>query len=130
MSAQVRARKRVKYAPEQMARAIEAVRSGNLNKKAAAKAYAVPHTALLDKLAGRVPEPVTLQGLKPTLTCAEEATLVRFAKLMFEIGYPLTKREFLKEVKHILDIDSRETPLKNNYQVIIGLNSSENVTLK
>ena len=36
MSAQVRAKEKVKYAPEQMAHAIEAVRSGNLSKKAAA----------------------------------------------------------------------------------------------
>ena len=114
MSAQVRAKKRVKCTLEQMARAIEAVRSGNLSKKAAAKAYAVPRTTLLDKLAGRVPKPATPPGWKPTLTCAEEANLVRYAKLMFEIGYPLTKREFLKEVKHILDIDGRETPFKNN----------------
>ena len=61
-----------------------------------------------------MPEPATQPGRKPTLTCAEEATLVCYAKLMFEIGYQLTKREFLKEMKHILDIDGRETPFKNN----------------
>ena len=77
-----KSKERVKYAPKQMARTIEAVRPGNLSKKAAAKAYAVSCTTLLDKLAGRVPEPATQPGRKPTLTCAEEATLVRYVKLM------------------------------------------------
>jgi hypothetical protein len=48
------------------------------------------------------------------VTAAEEKTLVRYAKLMAEIGYPLTKAEFLKEVKHVLGIDGRQTPFTNN----------------
>ena len=48
-----------------MARAIAAVKSGSLDKKMAAKTFNVPHTTLLDKLSGRVPE-VGNSGLKPS----------------------------------------------------------------
>ena len=42
MSSQIHAKNKMKYPPKQMARAIEAVRSKELSKKAAAKAYNVP----------------------------------------------------------------------------------------
>jgi hypothetical protein len=113
MSSQLQAKKRLKYAPEMMAKALEAVRSGAMSKKMAAKTFNVPRTTLLDKLAGRVPE-VGNSGPKPVLNSAEEITLVNYAKLMQEIGYPLTRPEFLKEIKKILDIDGRKTPFANN----------------
>lgn len=110
---QLQKKKRVQYKPEQMAMAINAVKSG-MAKKAAAKLYQVPKTTLLDKLAGRVPEETTKPGTKPTLTKAEETTLVNYGKMMCEIGYPLTSKEFRTEVKRILDIDGRQTPFKEN----------------
>ena len=82
--------------------------------RAAARAYNVPRTTIADKLSGRVPEAATPTGRRPMLTPEEESTLVRYTQLMAEIGYPLTKMEFLKEVKRILDIDGRETVFKNN----------------
>ena len=94
--------------------AIHMVRSGGMSRKAAAKAYGVPRTTLLDKLAGGVPEAATPAGRHTVLIKSEEDTLVRYCHLMAEIGYPLTKGEFLGEVKHVLDIDGRTTPFKDN----------------
>ena len=113
MSVQVNAKRRLNYTQEQMARAIAAVKLGSLSKKMAAKTFNVPHTTLLDKLSGRVPE-VGVSGPKCILNNAEETTLVNYSKLMEEISYPLTRPEFLKEVKKILDIDGRKTPFTNN----------------
>ena len=96
-----------------MARVIAAVKSGSLSKKMAAKTSNVPRMTLLDKLSGRVPE-VGVSGPKPILNNAEKTTLINYSKLMQEISYPLTRPEFLKEVKKILDIDSRKTPFTNN----------------
>ena len=115
MSAQVGAKKkRLQYQPEQIALAIRMVKSGQLSKKAAAKAYGVPKTTLLDKLSGRVPETPTKPGPKTVLTAGEESVLVNYAKLMTEIGYPINKREFCGEVKKVLDFDGRQTPFKEN----------------
>ena len=61
--------------PEQMALAIQMVKSGQLSKKAAAKTYGVPKTMLLAKLSGRVPETPTKPGPKTVLTGAEERVL-------------------------------------------------------
>lgn len=114
MASRIHIKKRVNYGPEQMAKAISTVRSGAMSRKLAAKTFQIPRTTLIDKLAGRVPEERGHTGRKPVLTIEEENTLVRYAQLMAEIGYPLTKAEFSKEVKHVLDIDGRNTPFKNN----------------
>ena len=115
MSAQVGAKKkRLQYQPEQMALAIRMVKTGQLSKKAAAKAYDVPKTKLLDKLNSRVPEIPTKPWPKTVLTAGEESVLVNYAKLMAEIGYPINKREFCGEVKKVLDFDGRRTPFKEN----------------
>ena len=107
-------RKRLQYHPEQMTLAIQMVKNGQLSRKAAAKAYGVPKTTLLDKLSGRVPETPTKPGPKTVLTEAEENLLANHARLMAEIGYPLNRQEFSKEVNDILDLDGRRTPFKNN----------------
>ena len=39
---------------------------------------------------------------------------MRYSQLMAEIGYPLTKKEFLREVKRVIDIDDRTTPFPDN----------------
>lgn len=114
MSAQIGAKKRLKYHPEQMALAIQMVKNCQLSKQAAAKAYGVPKTTLLDKLSGRVPEAPTKPGPKTILTKAEETVLVNYAKLMAEIGCPLSRPEFCREVKKILDLDGRPNPFQNN----------------
>ena len=57
----------------------------------------------------------TKPGKQPTLTAAEEKTLVNYAHLMAEIGYPLTSKEFRLEIKRILDLDGRATDSKDNY---------------
>ena len=44
MSSQINIKKRLKYAPEQMARAITAVKSGVKSKKMAAKSYGINTT--------------------------------------------------------------------------------------
>ena len=62
------AKKRVRYTPERMAMAIHMVRSCGMSRKAAAKAYGVPRTTLLDKLAGRVPEAPTSPGRRVVLS--------------------------------------------------------------
>lgn len=114
MSSQLHVKKRLKYKPEQMAMAIQMVKTGAMSRKLAAKTYGVPKTTLLDKLSGRVPETPTKPGKRPELTSAEERTLVNYIKLMHQIGYPLTRKELLREVKRILDIDGRPTSFKDN----------------
>lgn len=106
-------KKRVQYSPENMALAIEAVRNG-MGKSMASRTYSVPKTTLLDKLANRVPLEPTKHGPKPVLTKAEESTLVNYANLMAEIGYPITRKELCFEVKRIMDMDGRKTPFKDN----------------
>ncbi|XP_053402950.1 uncharacterized protein LOC128558123 [Mercenaria mercenaria] len=113
MSSQINARKRVKYNPQSMAVAIQMVRSGQMSKRGAAKAYGVPKSTLLDKLTGRTQEIVSL-GRKTVLTPAEEKALVSYANLMCEIGYPITRKELTFEVQRILNIDGRDTPFKCN----------------
>lgn len=107
-------KKRRQYAPEQMALAIEAVRENKMSKKQASKIFGVPRTTLLDKLSGRVPEGPVSPGTRPTLTEAEEKTLVNYILLMADVGYPLTRKELLLEVKKILDLDGRKTAFRDN----------------
>ncbi|XP_060791261.1 homeobox and leucine zipper encoding b isoform X2 [Neoarius graeffei] len=113
MSAQGSNRKRMKYTAEQMQLAIEMVRTGNMSKKEAALTYGVPRSTLIDKLSGRVPE-VGKPGPDTVLSAAEERALVGYLKLMAEIQYPLTRAEFLFQVKKVLDIDGRKTSFTNN----------------
>ncbi|XP_033731184.1 LOW QUALITY PROTEIN: uncharacterized protein LOC117320803 [Pecten maximus] len=115
MSKQIGAKKkRVQYSTENMAAAINVVRSGSMSKKQASRVYQVPRTTLNDKLSGRVPENPTPPGPSPVLTKQEESVLVNYIDLMHDIGYPLTKTEFLLEVKRIMDIDGRPNPFPNN----------------
>lgn len=52
--AQVSAKKRMKYDPNNITRAMAAVPEG-MSKKLASKSFGIPRATLLDKLAGRVP---------------------------------------------------------------------------
>ena len=61
--------------------ALNAVCEGSMSRKAAAKAYGVPKTTLVDRLSDRVPDETAL-GRKTVLTPAEEKVLVDYANLM------------------------------------------------
>ena len=113
MAAQIGIKRRRQYDPENMALAISAVRDDGVPKRQACRIYGVPRTTLLDKLAGRVPE-VGNSGPQPVLTKGEESTLVTYITLMGKIGYPITRKSLVNEVKKILDFDGRSTPFKDN----------------
>ncbi|XP_069133297.1 uncharacterized protein [Argopecten irradians] len=114
MASQIRAgKKRVQFSAENMAQTIQSVRDGK-PKMRAARLFGVPKTTLLDKLANRVPEAATKPGAKPVLTFAEENTLVNYAHLMADIGYPITRKEICYEVKRLMDMDGRKTPFTEN----------------
>ncbi|XP_033753176.1 uncharacterized protein LOC117336676 [Pecten maximus] len=112
--ASVSKKRRRLYEDDQMKMAIEAVREGRMSKKSASKIFGVPRSTLLDKLSGRVPEEPVSPGTRPTLTKQEEKTLVTYIQHMADVGYPLTRKEILLEVKKVLDTDGRKTPFNNN----------------
>lgn len=104
---------RVKYTQTDLEMAIQRVDNREMSKKAAAKAFRIPKTTLLDKLSGRVPMHAR-SGPDPVLSHAEEDQLVKYTKDMAHVGYPLTRRDLCQEVKTLLDEDSRKTPFRDN----------------
>ena len=94
-----------KYAQEALDKALLAVRSNTLSQRAAAKAYSIPRSTLADRITGRVPD-IATSGPDPILTVAEEKELVQYIIGMCQIGYPLTKRHLLVEVKRLMDFDA------------------------
>ena len=113
MASQTKVRSvRKQYPPEKMQAALAAVRNG-MSKKRASIVFQVPRTTLLDKLAGRVPEKAR-SGPSPVLTMSEERVLVEYLILMSKIGYPMTRKDLVNEVKVVLDADGRKNPFVDN----------------
>ena len=129
MSQQLQAaKKRMLYSPTKMSLAIEMVRNGAMSKRKAAATYGVPKSTLLDKLAGRSPEERVSPGPQTVLTAAEENVVSEYCILMASIGYPLSRKELLLEVKKILDIDGRKHPLRTIAQGRTGFTLLRSVT--
>jgi hypothetical protein len=101
-----------RYTQEQLSDALTAVRSGTLGLRAAARAFGVPAQTIGDRIAGRIPDLAT-SGPDPILTIAEEK-LCTYICMMCDIGYPMSKKELLQEVKRLMDLDGRRTPFTNN----------------
>ena len=114
MASQLRVKvKYCSYPKEQLETALKLIRTGVMSCRGAAKMCKVPKTILLDKLLGRVPDQAR-SGPSPVLTKAEDGTLVQYIELLSSVGYPMSKRAFLCEVKKVLDGNGRSTPFKDN----------------
>ncbi len=101
------------YTDASVSAALAAIRSGMLSLRKAASAYNLPPSTLSDKINGKTPE-ISKSGPPPILTSAEESVLGDYITLMSSIGYPLTKKLLMLEVKKILDKEGRSTPFPDN----------------
>lgn len=101
---------RPNWTNEQLAQALEEVKSGAPKRKTAEK-YGIPWGTLSDKLSGRRKMEV---HVKTILSETEEQELVNYLKEMSIRGFGKTKDEFLLVVKNFLDQNERETKWQNN----------------
>ena len=93
-----RPKKLCQWTDEQMRRAMEAVKSGELGINRSALQHGVPSTTLKDRIAGRVKHG-TKPGPVAYLEPKEEEELVNFLFECSRIGYGKTKREVLQLVE-------------------------------
>ena len=85
------------YRKDDMIKALQAVRSGNMSQRVACKVYNVKQTSLQRRLHGITADNASMGG--PTvLTAAEEDALEEYIILMMEISYPLTTKQLNIEV--------------------------------
>ncbi|CAF4830706.1 unnamed protein product [Pieris macdunnoughi] len=96
-----------------MQAAIAAVREGRFKVREAGRHFGVPHSTLIDKVKGRVPE-VRKMGRDTYFTEYEEKLLVKYIIASAKKGIPVKRNTLLETVKKILDDDKRVTPFKNN----------------
>lgn len=100
-----------KYSEEQMKKAIDAVKSGMSNRKAASL-YGVPRTTLLFRMSSKFTK--TRLGPQTILTTEEETLLVHWITECHKKGFPKRKEDIQATVKQFLDKTSRENPFTNN----------------
>lgn len=96
-----------------MQSAIAAVREGRFKIREAGRHFGVPHSTLINKVKGRVPE-VRKMGRDTYFTSHEENLLVKYIIASAKKGIPIKIKTLLETVKKILDDDKRVTPFKNN----------------
>ena len=98
MNAANRPKKLCLWTDEQMTRAIDAVKSGELGINRSALEYGVPKTTLKDTIAGRVKHG-TKPGPVAYLDPSEEEELINFLFKCSKMGYGKTKSEVLQMVE-------------------------------
>lgn len=103
----------LKYPDSAMQSAIKAVRENRFKIREASRHYGVPHSTLINKLKGRVPEKRKM-GRDTYLTERKENLLVQYLIANAKKGIPLKKLTLMETVKNIIDEDGRKTPFKNN----------------
>lgn len=89
---------------------MEAVRSGRMTTRGAAKAYSVPNTCLQRRLKDNF----TLNGPPTVLTEQEENDIEKWLLDVSTRGFPLTPTELKDSVKTMLDLRGRKTIFKDN----------------
>lgn len=100
------------YQPEQMSRAVEAVKRGE-SVGAAAMRYGVPRITLRNKVTGKSPLECGM-GPPTILTSEEEDILVRWLITLSDRHFPIDKEQLLDSVQRIIIKSNRENPFKNN----------------
>ncbi|KOB51941.1 Uncharacterized protein OBRU01_26840 [Operophtera brumata] len=100
------------YTPEQMGKAMEAVRRGE-KVAVAALQYGVPRITLYNKVTGRTQIGCTM-GPNTVLTTLEEQILVKWLLALCEKHFPITKDVLLDSVQKIMADQGRENPFTNN----------------
>ena len=104
--------KRLKYAAENMEKALEAVRSGRFSQRAASKEFSVPRATLQDKLTGRVPEG---RRMGPeTILSKEEDVLEAWIIEVCKLGFPRKKEDLLNTVQKMMKAENRPNPFKDD----------------
>ncbi|CAG5055772.1 unnamed protein product [Parnassius apollo] len=102
-----------KYTPEQMRRAIEAVKRGEAVSAEASK-YGVPRIMLRNKVTGISPA-VCSMGPATILTVQEEQILVQWLFALADRYFPISREQLLDSVQQIIIKDNRKTPFTNNH---------------
>ncbi|CAK1586979.1 unnamed protein product [Parnassius mnemosyne] len=100
------------YTPEQMRRAIEAVKRGEAVSAAASK-YGVPRITLRNKVTGISPA-VCSMGPGTIFTVQEEQILVKWLFALADRHFPISREQLLDSVQQIIIKDNRKTPFTNN----------------
>ncbi|XP_038064690.1 uncharacterized protein LOC119735070 [Patiria miniata] len=101
------------YIQENLEKAVEKIKLGEISVGKASLAYGIPKTTLLDKMHGRTPLQ-TRQGPNPILTDEEELGLVTWIAQKPKMSYGRMKQELALMVKKILDENGRPNPFKKN----------------
>lgn len=97
-----------KYCEKDMQKALEAVKTQGLSKKAAAKLYGVPRTTLIFRLCSKFSK--ARKGPQTVLSTAEEDCLEDWITTSQRQGFPKRKEDVFHAVKEFLDVDKRDHP--------------------
>lgn len=100
------------YTPEQMGRAIDAVKRGETVGVASLK-YGVPRITLRNKVTGKSPT-VCAMGPATILTAQEENILVKCLFALADRHFPISREQLLDSVQQIIINSNRTTPFTNN----------------
>jgi hypothetical protein len=101
------------YSEENLQKAFEEVKEGNMSERAAALAYGVPRSTLKDRLGERVIHETA--GRPPVLSKEEEELFVERLVVHGEWGFPLSSYDLRVTVKHYLDSQGKtESRFVNN----------------
>ncbi|XP_077983099.1 uncharacterized protein LOC144437939 [Glandiceps talaboti] len=92
--------------------AVHDIIENKLSQRQAARKWGVKQSTLADRMSGRVAMG-RRSGPPPILTPAEESKLADWLINMTESGRVVTNANLFKAVKHILDKDGRDNPLKH-----------------
>ncbi|XP_073957399.1 uncharacterized protein [Choristoneura fumiferana] len=103
---------RKNYTPDQLEKAVEAVKNGE-KVAVAAKRFGVPRITLHDKISGRTTMGCAM-GPSTVLTKEEEDILEKWILALSERHIPLTKDSLLDSVQKIINDQNRPNPFTNN----------------
>lgn len=100
------------YTPEQMGRALDAVRMGEKISTAALR-FGVPRITLHNKVTGKSPA-VCAMGPQTILTAEEEDILVKWLVAMSEKHFPINRQLLTESVQKITLDQGKANPFTNN----------------
>ena len=102
-----------KYNPNQVTKALEAIRNGTPILQAS-KTFGVPRTTLRNKIKGSAPETSGHVGPLPILGSDIEENLTTWLTEIDRMGFPIEKECLLYSVKQLIEAENLQTPFKNN----------------
>lgn len=104
---------RFKYKVEDLKKAIEEVKAGNISANKASKVYSIPKGTLINKLKSKDPF-LRKMGPPSVLSHEEENRLIDLILDKAKLGFPMNEEDLKDAVQKVLNDSKRTTIFKNN----------------